>query len=113
MGSPAAHGSQCELCWQVAQRFLDRLLQRCCLSLCPCCFECCHRGRVQLPTYLSDLVVQGISIETGGQRQVVSSPKQPAGTLYLYLDSGDLSQANQSYENAHPIFHALQVLPET
>ncbi len=110
---PTAHERKLGTCRCLLQRFLDRLLQRGCLSLCPCGFKWCRSCRIQVPTYLSDSFVQGISIETRGGRQVVSGPKQSARTRSLSLDGGDLSQANQPPDNAQTIFHALHVLPET
>src|SRR5689334_20043820 len=111
--SPTAHERKLGTCRDLLQRLLDRLLQGGGLSLCPCGFKRGRGCRVQVPTERSDLFVQGMSIETRGGRQVVSGPKQPARTLSLSLEGGDLSQANQRPENAHPIFHALHVLPET
>src|SRR6516164_4342135 len=63
-------------------------------------------------TSLGHTPIQVIPVVAGGWQQAISGPKQPPCSLCLPLGRCHLGQASQRLDDAKPIVHPLQVLPE-
>src|SRR5215468_2864457 len=55
--------------------------------------------------------VQRLTEEAGGRREVVGGPEQPARTLLLSMEGGDLRETDQPPHDARAVVQALNVPP--
>src|SRR5215813_12549262 len=55
--------------------------------------------------------VQRLTEEAGGRREVVGGPEQPARTLLLSMEGGDLRETDQPPHDARAVIQALNVPP--
>src|SRR5215510_3375442 len=82
---------------------LDRLFQRSRYTVDPRRFKNSTSRRAQMLTDSICSFVQRLAKKAGGRRQMVSGTEQPARSLLLAVEGGNLGEADQRSDDAHPI----------